>query len=191
MSIEMGSVSIIGDSHALDIGKIMPDATIKSIGGISLNDARIRDWMEGAKDYDKIYLCCSHPLCGYESKTLLINLFNLPIGTRFSNRIKPGYMNTNWMDTIKQPVYVLLYSLWREQIQYFIETYPQTVLIPLLANFVQTSIAGVGPDPIDLLTGFPQIKLSHLGPEHYRDEYGHLNDDGLASLDFENIITRV
>ena len=189
--LETESVSIIGDSHALDIGKIITHATIKSVGGVSLNDNRIRDWMEGAKDYDRIYLCCSHPLCGYNSKTQLINLFNLPVGSRFSNRIKPGYMDTNWLDTIKQPVYVLLYSLWQEQIQYFIELYPQTVLIPLLANFVQTSIAGVGPDPIDLLDRFPQVSVGHLGPSHYRDEYGHLNDAGLASLDFENIITHV
>ena len=185
---DLDSILIVGDSHASDIGKLFPAAIVKSAGGISLNDTRVRDWLEEAKTFSKIYLCCSHPLCGYESKTQLINLFNLPIGLRFSNKIKPGYMQTNWLDTIKQPVYVLLYSLWQEQIQYFLDTYPQIVLIPLLANFVQTSIAGVGPDPIDLLTGIPQIKLGHLGPEHYRDEYGHLNDQGLLSLDFVDII---
>lgn len=182
------SILIVGDSHASDIGKLFPAAVVKSIGGISLNDTRIRDWLENAKDYNRIYLCCSHPLCGWESKTLLINLFNLPIGTRFSNKIKEGFMESNWIDDLKQPVYELLSSLWRKQIQYFVETYPQIVLIPLQSNFVQVSITGVGPDPIDLLTGFPQIKLGHLGPEHYRDAYGHLNDQGLLSLDFTDII---
>jgi len=188
----MPTIAFVGDSHArsdiLKDSKTLFDYT-QGISALPVVDYECHKILKRVcSAYDYVFFSCSTELNGCKVYSKIKNLIDLSVEKRsmqFEMRERWWYKE-NVVHYLNKEHYSILNKIYFEQIEYYIQAYPNLILVPLTAKFLLLDSNTYS----NLLTLYPNrcINLDNFTIEDCIDEYRHLSSTGYLKL--KSLITK-